>query len=243
MNGINLIEKKIYTDGEAYYFNTETKEKYGEIAGGLAWPANQEGFLVIASVDLFENTELDTRHIRVLSVVSESKTDVFLKRALELQRQFSPFMGTIKFYGDTTFPEMMEFLDQFNRERRSRRLDPFYLTEAPEVKSPRKLEFYAQLVRRYTHPGRRILHFCDTALPGYLVSISPDELTRSVLDHPPVAALGYALGALSRWKPRKGEKKQEKVETETKGKQEDFVTGNGVEETICECTGSSELSE
>ncbi len=243
MNGINLIEKRIYTDGEAYYFNTETKEKYGEIAGGLAWPANREGFLVIASVDLFENTALDSRHMRVLSVVSESKVDIFLKRALELQRQFSPFMGTIRFYGDTTFPEMMELLDQFNRERRSRRLDPFYLTEAPEVKSPRKLEFYAQLLRRYTHPGRRILHFCDTALPGYLASISPGEFISNLLDHPPVAALGYALGALSGWKPRKGEKKQESEKTETKGKQEDFPARSGIEETSWGWTGSSELSE
>ncbi len=242
MNGINLIEKKIYTDGETYYFNTETKEKYGEIAGGLAWPANQEGFLVIASVDLFGNTELGSRHMRVLSAMSESNIDIFLRRALELQRKFSPFLGTIRFYGDTTFPDMMECLDQFNRERRAQRLDPFYLTEAPEVKSPGKLEFYAQLLRRYTHPGKRILHFCDTALPGYLASISPGEIFSNLLDHPPVAALGYALGALSRWKPRKGEKSQESEKTEI-AKHEDFLARSGVDETSQGWTGSSELLE
>ena len=55
---MNIIEKKIYADGEPYYFNTETKEKYGEIVGGLAWPEIKDGFLVIAAVDLFENTRL-----------------------------------------------------------------------------------------------------------------------------------------------------------------------------------------
>jgi len=51
MDIINIIEKKIYTDGEPYYFNTETTEKYGEIVGGLAWPETTKGFLVIVAVD------------------------------------------------------------------------------------------------------------------------------------------------------------------------------------------------
>lgn len=37
---LNIIEKKIYADGEPYFFNTETNEKYGEIVGGFAWPEN-----------------------------------------------------------------------------------------------------------------------------------------------------------------------------------------------------------
>ena len=58
-SSMNIIEKKIYTDGELYYLNPETKEKYGEIVGGLAWPGIKDGFLVIAAVDLFENTQLE----------------------------------------------------------------------------------------------------------------------------------------------------------------------------------------
>jgi hypothetical protein len=211
---MNIIEKKFYSDGERYYLNTGTNEKYGEIMGGLAWPGTKDGFLVIGAVDLFENTELKGRHIRILTESSESSIDVFLKRALELQRHFSPFMEIIKFYGDTTSLAMMKLLDQFNRDRRSRGLDPFYLTEAPELKNPKKLEFYAQLIKKYTQPGRKTLHFCDTAVPSYLTSLSPDEISKSVLDHPPVAALGYALAVLSTWKPRKGEKRQENGETE-----------------------------
>jgi hypothetical protein len=70
------------------------------------------------------------------------------------------------------------------------------------------------LIKRYIQPGRKILHFCDTVLPGYLAGLSPDEINKSVLNHPPVAALGYALAALSKWRPRKGEKRLEKMETE-----------------------------
>lgn len=203
MNFINIIEKKIYTDGEPYYFNTKTMEKYGEIVGGLAWPETTEGFLVIVAVDFFEDTELEARHIRVLEEATESDIGTFLKHALELQKHFSPFMGAIRFYGDATSLSMMELLDQFNRDRRHRGLDPFYLTEAPQLKEPKKLEFYAQLIRKYTQPGRKILHFCNTALPSYLMSLWPDEITKNVLDHPPIAALAYALAVLSTWKPRK----------------------------------------
>jgi hypothetical protein len=231
---MNIIERKIYADGEPYYFNTETTGKYGEIVGGLAWPETKEGFLVIAAVDLLENTELEGRHIRVIAQASESNIEVFLKRALELQRHFSSFMETIRFYGDTTSLAMMELLDQFNRDRRHRGLDPFYLTEAPQLKGPQKLEFYAQLIRRYTQPGRKVLHFCDTALPSYLVSLSTDEISKAVLDHPPVAALGYALAVLSTWKPRKGE-------TEVNGKYAPILTGKTIRKITLQFTGTSEL--
>jgi len=219
MDIINIIEKKIHTDGEPYYFNTETMEKYGEIVGGLAWPKTTEGFLVIVAVDFFEDAELEARHIRVLEEATESDINTFLKHALELKKHFSPFMGAIRFYGDTTSLSMMELLDQFNRGRRHRGLDPFYLTEAPQLKDPKKLEFYAQLIRKYTQSGRKILHFCDTALPSYLIGLSLEEISKSVLDHPPVAALAYALAVLSTWKPRKRE-------IEVKAKYERILTDN-----------------
>jgi hypothetical protein len=221
MDVINIVEKKISTDGEPYYFNLETGGKYGEIVGGLAWPETKDGFLVIAAVDFFEDTELEARHIRVLAEANESDIDTFLKHALELQRHFSPFMEIIRFYGDTTSLAMMELLDQFNRDHRHRGITPFYLTEAPQLKGPQKLEFYAQLIRKYTQPGRKILHFCDTVLPIYLMGLWPEEISKNILDHPPIAALGYALAVLSTWKPRKRK-------TEVKAKYERILTDNSV---------------
>jgi hypothetical protein len=221
MDFINIIEKKINVDGEPYYFNTETMGKYGEIVGGFAWPETTEGFLIIVAVDFFEDAELEARHIRVLKELKESDINTFLKNALGLQKHFSPFMGAIKFYGDTTSQSMMGLLDQFNRDRRHRGLDPFYLTEAPQLKGSKNLEFYAQLIRKYTQSRRKILHFCDTALPGYLMDLWPDEIEKNVLDHPPIAALAYALAVLSTWKPRKRE-------TEVKAKYERILTDNPV---------------
>ena len=227
---MNIVEKRIYADGEAYYFNAETTEKYGEIVGGFAWPETKDGFLVIAAVDLFENTDVEARHIRILAEASESKVDNLLMHALALQKQFSPFMETIRFYGDTTSLAMIEHLDQFNRSRRSRGLNTFYLTEAIQVKNPQKIEFYTSLIRKYAQPGRKILHFCDTVLPAYLAGLSPDVMDKGVLDHPPLAALGYALAVLSTWKPRKGTKGLESRETEVPTKCERVLTGKLVEE-------------
>jgi len=139
-----------------------------------------------------------------------------LRYALELQKRFSPFLQTIRFYGDTTSAAKMELLDQFNKDRRKRNLDPFYVTEAPQLRTPQKLEFYAKLIRTYAQPGRRILHFRNTTLPGYLASVSLTEIN-TILDYPPIAALGYAMAALSTWKPRKGEKRSEKEETGVEG--------------------------
>lgn len=221
MDVINIIEKKTDADGKPYYFNLEIGEKYGEIVGGLAWPETTDGFLVIAAVDLFEDTKLEARHIRVLAEANESDIDIFLRHALKLQRHFSPFMETIKFYGDTTSLAMMELLDQFNRDRRHRGITPFYVTEAPQLGGPKKHEFYTQLIREYTQSGRKILHFRDTAFPGYLMGLLREEISENILDHPPIAALGYALGVLSTWKPRGRD-------TERKAKYERFLTGNAV---------------
>jgi hypothetical protein len=221
MDVINIIEKKTDGHGEPYYFNLETGEKYGEIVGGLAWPETTEGFLVIAAVDLFEDAELEAHHIRVLAEASESDINIFLKHALKLQRHFSPFMETIKFYGDTTSMAMMELLDQFNRDRRHRGITSFYVTEAPQLGGPKKHEFYTQLIREYTQSGRKILHFRNTAFPGYLMGLLREEISENILDYPPIAALGYTLGVLSTWKPRGRD-------TERKAKYERFLTGNAV---------------
>jgi len=209
---MNIIEKKVYEDGEPYYLNTETGEKYGEIVGGFAWPEMKEGFLVIAAVDFFEDAEIEARHVRVLAEASESNIDIFLRYALGLQKRFSPFLQTIRFYGDTTSVAKMALLDQFNKDRRRRNLDSFYVTEAPQLRTPQRLGFYAQLIRTYTQPGRRILHFRNTTLPAYLASVSLTEIGETILDHPPIAALGYAMAAVSTWKPRKGEKRSGKEE-------------------------------
>jgi hypothetical protein len=123
-----------------------------------------------------------------------------------------------------TNSEMMELLDPFNRDRRHRGLNPFYVTEAPQLKSPKKLDFYAQLIKKYTQPGRNILHFCDTALPSYLMGLCSDGISKNVLDSPPVAALSYALAVLSTWKPRRRE-------TGMKAKQDRFSMDNLIEET------------
>jgi hypothetical protein len=236
MDGINIIEKKIHTDGEPYYFNTETMDKYGEIVGGLAWPETTEGFLVIVAVDFFEDTELGVRHMRVLEEATEFDINTFLKHALKLKKHFSPFTGTIRFYGNTTSLAMMEFLDQFNRDRRQRGLDPFYLTEAPKTKDPTRNEFYAELIRKYTQPGRKTLHFCNTALPSYLMGLWPDEISKNALDHTPVAALGYALAVLCTWKPRKRA-------PEMKAKYERILADNPIKEIISQFTERPELSK
>jgi hypothetical protein len=47
------------------------------------------------------------------------------------------------------------------------------------------------------------------------------EISENILNHPPVAALGYALGVLSTWKPRR-------KETEGKAKYERSLAGNAL---------------
>lgn len=207
MDVIDIIEKKTDVDGRPYYFNLQTGEKYGEIVGGLAWPGTTDGFLVIAAVDLLEDTELEDHHIRVLAETSESDINAFLNHALKLQRHFSPFTETIKFYGDTTSAATMELLDQFNRDRRHRGITPFYVTEAPQLRGSQRHEFYTRLIRKYIQSGRKILHFCDTRLPSYLMGLLR-QVSENILDHPPIAALGYTLGVLSTWKPRGRETKE-----------------------------------
>jgi len=59
-----------------------------------------------------------------------------------------------------------------------------------------------------------------------------------------VAALGYALAVLSTWRPRKGEKRPEKGETEEKATYGRILTAKPMKETIGQfCSGFTETSE
>ncbi len=129
-------------------------------------------------------------------------------------------MENIKFYGDTTYSAMMQLLNQFNRERRHKGSTPFYITEAPQLRVPQKHKFYTRLIRKYIQSERKILHFCDTGFPGHLIGLL-HEISENILDHPPIAVLGYASGALTTWKPQGRQ-------TERKAKYEHFLTGNAV---------------
>jgi hypothetical protein len=194
------IEKQMSFLGDPHWINTTTGTRYGSVVGGLAWPGINDGYIVIAAVELCENLELEAFPISVLAEAGDSDAESLFKLAINYQYQFS----MDEFYGDTKNVAMVELLDLFNRDRYDRKLMPLYLTQARGDDESGKLLSYFQLIRKLTRPGRKILHFGEeSSLPGYLLGASLEEVNKATaLDHPCVAALGYAVSALHSWRPQ-----------------------------------------
>jgi hypothetical protein len=200
------LEKKLDVPGELYWFDRETGREYGNVVGGLGWPGSKDGCLVVAGVGLTEDTDLEAFPIQVLGETVAEDLDQLLRTALKLKDQFS--IG--HFYGDLENMGMMALLDEFNGDRRKRGLSPLDLYSHPQDKESGRLSFYLQLIKKLTRPNRKILSFGpESILPGYLLSLSPEEASKATINnHPIIAAMGYALAVLTAWRPRKEPREQ-----------------------------------
>ncbi len=197
-----MIEKKLDFAGDLFFVDRETGAEYGNVVGGLAWPGAKSGFLVVAAIALTEDINLEAYPITIITEAGDSDSENLFKLGLKFSDDFS----VDRFFGDTKDASMMEILNVFNRDRNRRRLKNFHLSEPPRLEEESNpFFFYLQLIRKYTRPAKKSLHFGPESIyPGYLLNLSTDEAGKAQpADHPCVAALGYALAVLTNRRNRK----------------------------------------
>jgi hypothetical protein len=173
--------------GGIYYFNNDTQEEYSCLLGGLAWPSGgRPGWAVVIAKDRKEDEVLGRTHIRLLREYSSENLSDLLHRC----SQYKYHLLLDAFYGDTTKASMMEFVRKLGVS--------FPIRNAPFHDDENAFEYYVNLIREFTLPSRKILHFGDgSKLPGQLMEAPQKRIPLAkAQDYPGILALGYALSAI-----------------------------------------------
>ncbi len=193
-------EKKLDFGSKVFWVDVEGNE-YGLIVAGVGWPSVKPGHVVVGGVAAFENPDLDGFPIRILAEAEDPDLSGLFIAALKMKKEWS--IDRFYAYQDPAFNETVRI---FNSDRTARGLTPLYFHETEIEGEKDKILATVSLVKRLTRPGRKLLTFGpESTLPGYLVSLSPEEANEAdVFDHPCIAALGACLGPLSRWRPQRG---------------------------------------
>lgn len=163
------------------------------IAGGVAWPeVGQPGFLVVLGLDMYDDPDVGGTPVHVLLELMEFGGETFLsvEPILEAIRVVRGKVRCGEWFGlECPRPRA---LSDFNRNETAYRRQPVRIKEVDEPDFGRMLE----MVFRRT-VVRKLLHFGQSALPGYLSAL-PAEAARTgkFTDHPPVTALLFALAGL-----------------------------------------------
>jgi hypothetical protein len=199
---LNIERKMVYRelDAEVFYENRVTGARYRRIAGGLAWPGTKPGFAVIIGEDRKHDLDVNAHHLRLLAEVEEANIERLLDWCAGHQIN-APEIYWI-WYGDTTNKPLMTWIHRLNGKYRSQgRQQHLALAPAPYIDSPKRFGFHINILRECLERRRKTLHLGEQSkLPSYLVQLATEEVVKAIAeDYPAIAALGYAVSALTIW--------------------------------------------
>lgn len=200
---LNFERKTMYRelDAETFYESRDTGDRYRRIVGGLAWPGTKKpGFAVIVGEEKRHDFELNAYHLRLLAEVEE----VNLERLLEWCIGYEVNSPEVhwSWYGDTNNKPAMAWVYRLNDKYPNQGMRRFLsLVPAPHIDSPRRFEFCVNILRERLEQWRKTLHFGEeSGLPNYLLQLGSEGITKPAgEDYPAIAALGYAISALTIW--------------------------------------------
>ena len=192
---MGFIEKKTYTNGVSFFYDTDDpKHCYGRIVGGIGWRGKRPGFVVVVGEDHEPDQNLNAFHWWVLEEYESEDTLILLEKAVE----FRDYQCATTWVGDTDNNVEMSFLDKVNEQI------PYdmqlYVERAPNSDDPKAFEFCLTSIERALNP-HKLLHFGESKIPEYLQEISPENRSSfDVLDYPAITALGNALAYMREYK-------------------------------------------
>ncbi|MBN1829838.1 MAG: hypothetical protein JW884_11950 [Deltaproteobacteria bacterium] len=183
-----MFERKISDnplgyDTKRYTEDTATGRRYRFIVGGFAWPLKgKPGHIVVLGEDDQEDAVLRKHPIRVLAECPKESVIDLLQKGLDCNKQFC----VDEWVGDTENMAMMGFMDKISLP----------LSKAKMIDDLHQFEGFLNMIKECTAPGKKVLQFGqESRLPDYLHEVTATK-GESVENHPPVAALGYALAEI-----------------------------------------------
>ena len=186
--------RKLDTKGRwNLYMDTETERSFWRILGAIAWPADGPGFVVVVGEEAKAHPA-PPYHLHVLAEADDSNPSRLILKAQELAQVFM----VRDFYGYTGNRADIEFLTWYNRKARDRRESTLNIREAPATETD-GIHFHLNILLSRLNAAEKTLHMLpESKLPGHLLELQGDRLTRATAsEHPAIAALGYVVSKLT----------------------------------------------
>lgn len=160
-----------------------------KIVGGLAWPhQNKPGYAVVVAVDYDTQDPEKKPAFKVLDEASNLDVARLILECLRLQAQYET--GDFEmWFGDAMNQPMASIWTKVSSGKR------FLFSPPPYFGESNATDLYWQAI--LTNINNDNLLFREgSRLPGDLNSILPETDIKNIAEYPPLAALGYVMGAL-----------------------------------------------
>jgi hypothetical protein len=186
-----------------YYRNTETGAEYSYLAGGIGWPGERPGFIVVVAVQ----KESETLH--VLAEVEASSIRELLSECLKLRQMYGYGQGSDLFdcwYGENE--RFDTFVADFNHnlELEGENAEGIYLVPPHDYQKTNAFEIWlnrihSSLTRDASGKKALFLGGCDK-LRNHIQNLPHDAAAKgSIEDYPAITALGGTLHSLMMLRP------------------------------------------
>ena len=179
--------------------------EFGQLVGGIGWPGERPGFVVVVGEELKPLPGTETKCCRVVEEAEGEDLRSLIRHGIRIQRSAG---RSIQFYGRTQqsaeqAPQGMKFLDSWNRDVLSRksRESTFHVYEAPHSQEG-NLEYHVNVIKERLYGDPVSLCLLEN---GELIKCLQDLRITDVpqatdSQHPAIAALGYAITALMEYR-------------------------------------------
>jgi hypothetical protein len=191
-----LVIKRQSKDGSDEFWDVKGERLYQRVVGGLAWPGERPGFAVVVGETASWRPPY---HQYLITEIESPNVGELIRHCHELTKK----CWVSAWYGRTD-GEHTEILAYHNRQARARRERPLSLRSAPESDGGRLLYHVNLLLSRLDAANKSLYFNAESRLPGYLSELQSfaDISKAKAEDFPAVAALGYAVAALTTYKFR-----------------------------------------
>jgi hypothetical protein len=207
-------------DDRYIYEAKGTGRKYGRIAAGIGFPGRLPGYCCVMGEGRIEDRGLGAFHVDLLAEREVTSATELIREAIDLEDAYHAEYV----FG---FPDEGDLIAitrwNYQHERHSSS-DTFVVSKPPLIEGDR-LEPLVQLLRDRMRAGSKSLHLGEAAiLSQRLLELPPADGIPALRakDHPAVAAAGFAVMALSIYRPMR-----KKLQTSYLS-DEDFIHFNGV---------------
>jgi hypothetical protein len=195
-----------------YYRNIENGQEYSHIAGGIGWPEERPGFIVVVAVEKQHGT------FRVLEEAERSSIDGLLSDCLELRQKYGYNRASDLFrfwYGEQE--KFDTFVAGFNHKLKleDEKVGGIYLSPPHDYQKPNAFEIWSNRIQSCLGNASKkktlYLGNCN-GLRNHIQNFPHDGAAKgSIENYPAIACLGGVIHSLMMLRPWLKFAKREKV--------------------------------